>query len=128
MDWLKIHQDADEELYGVSYRLCILSEAFLKIGNTIIGDELLDIVKIIERCRKEMCQAVAKSIKEAHSFSQVEVEKKPENIAPKPGESCGHPGCLQHVSHPCEGCGRIAGRRSTHQKGLKNGSKRFNKM
>lgn len=25
------------------------------------------------------------------------------------GHSCGHPGCLQHVSHPCEGCGRIAG-------------------
>jgi hypothetical protein len=25
------------------------------------------------------------------------------------GEPCGHPGCLSHVSHPCEGCGRIAG-------------------
>lgn len=25
------------------------------------------------------------------------------------GGPCGHPGCLQHVSHPCEGCGRIAG-------------------
>jgi hypothetical protein len=22
------------------------------------------------------------------------------------GEPCGHPGCLQHISHPCEGCGR----------------------
>jgi hypothetical protein len=21
---------------------------------------------------------------------------------------CGHPGCLSHLSHPCEGCGRIA--------------------
>lgn len=28
----------------------------------------------------------------------------------KDGESCGHPGCLQHVTHPCEGCGRIQGR------------------
>lgn len=27
----------------------------------------------------------------------------------KRGEPCGHPGCLSHVSHPCEGCGRIAG-------------------
>ena len=27
------------------------------------------------------------------------------------GEPCGHPGCLSHVSHPCEGCGRVAGRR-----------------
>ena len=28
----------------------------------------------------------------------------------KHGEPCEHPGCLSHVSHPCEGCGRIAGR------------------
>lgn len=25
------------------------------------------------------------------------------------GEPCDHPGCLNHVTHPCEGCGRIAG-------------------
>lgn len=24
----------------------------------------------------------------------------------KPGEECGHPGCKNHISHPCEGCGR----------------------
>ena len=28
------------------------------------------------------------------------------------GEPCGHPGCLHHISHPCEGCGRIGGMRS----------------
>ena len=28
----------------------------------------------------------------------------------KDGQPCNHPGCLHHVSHPCEGCGRIAGR------------------
>jgi len=27
------------------------------------------------------------------------------------GVACGHAGCLSHVSHACEGCGRIAGRR-----------------
>jgi len=27
----------------------------------------------------------------------------------KPGQPCDHPGCLSHVTHPCEGCGRIAG-------------------
>lgn len=27
----------------------------------------------------------------------------------RPNEPCGHRGCLSHVSHPCEGCGRIAG-------------------
>lgn len=25
------------------------------------------------------------------------------------GVPCSHPGCLSHVSHPCEGCGRIGG-------------------
>lgn len=23
---------------------------------------------------------------------------------------CDHPGCLNHLSHPCEGCGRIGGK------------------
>ena len=27
----------------------------------------------------------------------------------RPGEPCGHPGCLSHITHPCEGCGRIGG-------------------
>lgn len=26
------------------------------------------------------------------------------------GVPCTHPGCLSHVSHPCEGCGRVGGR------------------
>jgi hypothetical protein len=25
-------------------------------------------------------------------------------------EPCGHPGCLSHITHPCEGCGRTGGR------------------
>jgi hypothetical protein len=28
----------------------------------------------------------------------------------KDGEPCSHPGCLSHISHPCEGCGRTGGR------------------
>ena len=28
------------------------------------------------------------------------------------GEPCSHPGCLNHISHPCEVCGRIAGQRT----------------
>lgn len=37
----------------------------------------------------------------------------------KDGEPCDHAGCLNHVSHPCEGCGRIAGRtrRTTEGRG-----------
>lgn len=23
------------------------------------------------------------------------------------GQPCNHKGCLNHISHPCEGCGRI---------------------
>lgn len=30
---------------------------------------------------------------------------------PKNGVPCSHAGCLDHVTHPCEGCGRIAGGR-----------------
>jgi len=26
------------------------------------------------------------------------------------GVPCKHPGCLRHITHPCEGCGRVAGR------------------
>ncbi len=28
----------------------------------------------------------------------------------KDGEPCRHPGCLHHLSHPCEGCGRLGAR------------------
>ena len=26
------------------------------------------------------------------------------------GQPCHHKGCLRHLSHPCEGCGRIGGK------------------
>ena len=26
------------------------------------------------------------------------------------GQPCSHPGCFHHITHPCEGCGRIGGR------------------
>lgn len=28
---------------------------------------------------------------------------------PPDGVPCHHPGCLSHITHPCEGCGRIGG-------------------
>jgi DNA-directed RNA polymerase subunit RPC12/RpoP len=27
----------------------------------------------------------------------------------KDGQPCDHPGCLNHITHPCESCGRIGG-------------------
>jgi hypothetical protein len=29
---------------------------------------------------------------------------------PAEGIPCSHSGCLFHITHPCEGCGRVAGR------------------
>ena len=31
------------------------------------------------------------------------------NYRLKDGEPCAHAGCLSHISHPCEYCGRIGG-------------------
>jgi len=28
------------------------------------------------------------------------------------GEPCSHRGCLNHITHPCDGCGRIRGQRT----------------
>lgn len=36
----------------------------------------------------------------------------------RPDQPCGHPGCLHHVTHPCEWCGRIAGRWPAEQCGV----------
>ena len=33
----------------------------------------------------------------------------PAVILPEDGKPCDHPGCLSHLTHPCEGCGRIGG-------------------
>lgn len=30
------------------------------------------------------------------------------------GVPCRHPGCPHHVTHPCDGCGRVGGRRTRH--------------
>jgi hypothetical protein len=34
------------------------------------------------------------------------------------GVPCSHPGCLKHVTHPCEGCGRVGGRRECQHERL----------
>ena len=40
-----------------------------------------------------------------YAILQVAVQKDP-----REGQPCDHPGCFSHVSHLCEGCGRMAGR------------------
>ena len=36
----------------------------------------------------------------------------PSRLGLRDGEPCSHVGCLNHRTHPCEGCGRIGGRRA----------------
>ena len=33
----------------------------------------------------------------------------------KDGVPCDHKGCLNHVTHPCEGCGRVGGRSKSNE-------------
>ncbi len=48
-------------------------------------------------------------VEEADQEQLDRIEKLVEGVDLKPDQPCGHPGCLHHVTHPCEGCGRIAG-------------------
>ena len=38
----------------------------------------------------------------------IKVQTERSNCIPD-GSPCSHPGCLSHISHPCEGCGRVGG-------------------
>lgn len=41
-----------------------------------------------------------------------------DGLAAKPlpdGVPCDHRGCLHHITHPCEGCGRIGGRSAEYE-------------
>lgn len=33
----------------------------------------------------------------------------------KDGQPCDHPGCMAHISHPCEGCGRTGARGTVYE-------------
>lgn len=40
-------------------------------------------------------------------------------------EPCSHKGCLSHVTHPCEGCGRIQGESKKEKKVIIDGPETF---
>ena len=46
----------------------------------------------------------------------------------KDGEPCAHSSCLSHVSHPCEGCGRIGGYRVTKPRCPRCGGDRLRRV
>lgn len=59
------------------------------------------------------CKCCEEMYNKIHEDQDKRLEKmfndlfRPKNL--KDGEPCGHPGCLHHITHPCEGCGRIGG-------------------
>lgn len=58
------------------------------------------------RAAPEQLDRLTTALRESRSIEQGQVL----NVTTfRPGEACSHPGCLSHVTHPCEGCGRIAG-------------------
>lgn len=62
-----------------------------------------------ETCPECMGEAAAEcsGLEDLKPFIEENAEKA---MGLRDGEPCNHPGCLSHVSHPCEGCGRIGGR------------------
>jgi len=57
---------------------------------------------------KEEFSAHANALQNIHAPSPTVTPT--EEVKLEEGKPCGHRGCLNHVTHPCEGCGRIAGR------------------
>ena len=55
-----------------------------------------------------LCGVCGESWTEAPVFPDLYIGPQEDDLPD--GEPCGHPGCLSHITHPCEGCGRIAGR------------------
>jgi hypothetical protein len=57
----------------------------------------------------ELARAVRQAMDRGEALEVGLVHRSPRR-ALQDGEECGHPGCRAHISHPCEGCGRIGGR------------------
>jgi hypothetical protein len=92
-----------------------LSEAWLRKvadeesgGLMACSPELLTELKILAGTDPAVAETLrAAGIKPEH----VEKVVVPERHVLRDGEPCTHPGCLRHLTHPCEGCGRVGGRR-----------------
>lgn len=59
---------------------------------------------------------VSESYKQEHyqiiPITSIHLSRKASTL--RDGVACEHPGCLRHISHPCEGCGRIGGQARTN--------------
>jgi hypothetical protein len=116
-------EEIEKMLEGLRKHLIINGEVRAYI---IYPKELLVIRDLIAQVREARKQAVLEAADFVEDYSKflsctktghgipaalrrkAEEEDRPHRY--KDGEPCEHPGCLSHISHPCEGCGRVAGR------------------
>lgn len=89
------------------------------VCHNISGNEIIDLKDFMEDIKPEHEQEEP-SIRSGKHWERLlngvlEKEAKPEHKPLKDGEPCSHKGCLLHRSHPCEGCGRIAGKNPEHK-------------
>jgi hypothetical protein len=81
----------------------------------LLGETLANaIIDHILACQQRFGKPITTS-DVAHIIRQHLGETQPRELPPLPesppdGVPCSHPGCLHHLSHPCEGCGRVGGR------------------
>jgi hypothetical protein len=62
----------------------------------------MDNIKICQGCTAADAEVCNLTPRECGRDKQVEIPD---------GMPCKHPGCLNHITHPCEGCGRIGGKK-----------------
>jgi len=84
------------------------------IGKAFVPPALGGIVLLSLTDEKEDMKGAFKNASEALGLKVQRVAAqfhyRPMTITRTAGIPCNHPGCLNHVTHPCEGCGRVAGR------------------
>ena len=60
--------------------------------------------------KKQVKTSILKTVAELNEVLERAKSKTLDINSLRDGEPCSHPGCLSHVTHPCEHCGRIAGK------------------
>ena len=78
--------------------ICFDGAAILHDGRPLPIDEVVGRLNCYAECKEERNTLRARV---------AELEKAGDAMN---GVPCNHKGCLSHITHPCEGCGRIGGK------------------
>ena len=82
-------------------------------GTTLNGNEVeVAIVRLVKIHRFDLAQMEERfvELQEAGEAMEQLPDLIPVGRTYPDGVPCDHPGCLRHITHPCEGCGRVEGR------------------